>query len=332
MWNVKAYNSTGYRIPTYLVTATNVRLNQESVTFCSGDRNPLTLSYHDGEAASSSQASTSQELTECEASKACLITKPNVKNVICNTWINNYYHFFMDVFPSLYHLCSSETVVYATHTVSLTDFVQECCVLLGVRVPVCIELLHPSHVIPECHYITNTINIRSSDDKIPFFPVWTMREFAKGMAAKGIVKSEKSLGRIYISRKNSRERAIVNDDEVSNLLKKYGFQTVVLEECTVAMQIEMFMHCSIVVAPHGAGSINMCFSDSMRHYVELHDTNYVIHDSCFFQICDMLDIDYTCVHCEAVTHDAKNAHHSQLHLAELEHFEQLIISLLSLCH
>lgn len=73
--------------------------------------------------------------------------------------------------------------------------------------------------------------------------------------------------RIYISRKiNERggKRCILNEDELVEKLKDYGFQKYSLENMSIEEQIELFYDASHVIAPHGAGLTNIIFSKGIN--------------------------------------------------------------------
>ena len=70
--------------------------------------------------------------------------------------------------------------------------------------------------------------------------------------------------RIYISRAKSKRRRILNEKELVAGLAKYGFVSYVLEEMSVEQQISLFYDAEMVVAPHGAGLVNLLFSDKTK--------------------------------------------------------------------
>jgi capsular polysaccharide biosynthesis protein len=70
--------------------------------------------------------------------------------------------------------------------------------------------------------------------------------------------------RIYISRNDSTtglpRRRVGNEEEILPLLEKYGFSWHLLSKYTAEEQIKLFASASVVVAPHGAGLVNMAFA------------------------------------------------------------------------
>ena len=84
--------------------------------------------------------------------------------------------------------------------------------------------------------------------------------------------------KIYISRARDKKRNIVNELEVSELLKSQGFQTVFLEEMSVLEQVAIFANAETIVAPHGSGLTNLVFCSHGTKVIELFAPNYVRTD------------------------------------------------------
>jgi hypothetical protein len=75
--------------------------------------------------------------------------------------------------------------------------------------------------------------------------------------------------RIFVSRKESSFRRILNEDLMSCLTKDFGFVEIVTEKLSVIEQINLFRHAEIVVAPHGAGLTNILYMPEGSVVVEL---------------------------------------------------------------
>ncbi|MCJ8010957.1 glycosyltransferase family 61 protein [Paenibacillus sp. KQZ6P-2] len=96
--------------------------------------------------------------------------------------------------------------------------------------------------------------------------------------------------RIYISRAKSDKRKILNEDQVTGLLDNYGFTTVVLEDLSVAQQIETFSSASVIVAPHGSGLANLAFCHPGTKIIELFARGYT--PVCYWEMSNYLQLDY----------------------------------------
>jgi Glycosyltransferase 61 len=75
--------------------------------------------------------------------------------------------------------------------------------------------------------------------------------------------------RIYISREKARFRKVLNEDDLSALLKNYGFEIWFGEESSLAEQIELFAATKTLVGIHGAGLTNSVFMNADSQVVEL---------------------------------------------------------------
>lgn len=73
--------------------------------------------------------------------------------------------------------------------------------------------------------------------------------------------------RIYISRAQAKHRRVLNEDEIIQYLKNYGFKVVFLEKMSSREQVELLTKVEVIVAPHGAGLANTIFSGKIKMFV-----------------------------------------------------------------
>ena len=67
--------------------------------------------------------------------------------------------------------------------------------------------------------------------------------------------------RVFISRRKALARCITNEDEVMRALAPLGFAAYALEEMGFADQVRLFAQAEFIVAPHGAGLMNLAFAE-----------------------------------------------------------------------
>jgi capsular polysaccharide biosynthesis protein len=97
--------------------------------------------------------------------------------------------------------------------------------------------------------------------------------------------------RIYISRHAAGRRRVVNEDEISPVLTRFGFQTVRMEELPFQDQVKVMSKARYVVSNHGAGLTNMLFMKDGARVLELrHVSDYV--NNCYFVLASALKFDY----------------------------------------
>lgn len=102
--------------------------------------------------------------------------------------------------------------------------------------------------------------------------------------------------RIYVSREDATVRDVRNKDRLQMTLDRYGFDTYVLSELTVAKQVQLFSDADIIVGPHGAGLTNSLYADDVT-VVELLGEQ---KRGAFFRLSRILGHEYIPVDCEQV--------------------------------
>jgi len=63
--------------------------------------------------------------------------------------------------------------------------------------------------------------------------------------------------RIFLSRRDTKFRPVANEDAIAETLAPLGFESYVLTDLSLADQIRLFVGADTIVAPHGAGLVNM---------------------------------------------------------------------------
>ena len=83
--------------------------------------------------------------------------------------------------------------------------------------------------------------------------------------------------RIYVSRTDANHRRILNEPEVLERLRPFGFVAVALEALSFQEQVALFAHAEVIVTPHGSGLTNLIFSRPNTTVVELVSPHYIRH-------------------------------------------------------
>lgn len=107
--------------------------------------------------------------------------------------------------------------------------------------------------------------------------------------------------RIYISRRDTSYRRMVNEDKLEALLTAKRYEIVTLSDMTFADQVNLFRACDEIVAPHGAGLSNLIFCQKGTKVLELTSHAYV--NPCFARIAQVLGLDFT-MHISGITKKA----------------------------
>lgn len=97
--------------------------------------------------------------------------------------------------------------------------------------------------------------------------------------------------RVYVSRSKAEHRRILNEPDLFEALRRFGFEMLVLEELSFQAQADAFRHAEIVVSPHGAGLANLVFCADCRLVVEIFSSGFR-ESSAFAHICRHKGVPY----------------------------------------
>jgi hypothetical protein len=76
--------------------------------------------------------------------------------------------------------------------------------------------------------------------------------------------------KLYIQRKNTKDRMFINETDVQKSLEKLGYQTVSLEDYTIKEQIRMISESEHIVGAHGAGLALTVFCHPSAKVLEIY--------------------------------------------------------------
>ncbi|MDD9269972.1 glycosyltransferase family 61 protein [Paenibacillus sp. GCM10023248] len=174
-----------------------------------------------------------------------------------------YYHWMMDVLPRLHMLkvCGLQPDRYIINGAKLAPFQYETLEALGIPKDKVIESYDGLHLQPRklvLPYFTRGIR-----------PKWAVDFLKQELMVNKQIMPVPGFERLFISRSKARKRMLTNEADIYAYLKPYGFHYVILEDLTVAEQIQLFASAEIIVAPHGAGLTNMVFTPPGAAIIEL---------------------------------------------------------------
>jgi hypothetical protein len=92
------------------------------------------------------------------------------------------------------------------------------------------------------------------------------------------VQPRRGRRRLFLSRDSSRyTRALSNEVEISNILQRFGFDTLHAEHLTLDEQMAVFQESEYIVALHGAGLVQQVFMNSQTaHILEVMPRDYLM--------------------------------------------------------
>lgn len=101
--------------------------------------------------------------------------------------------------------------------------------------------------------------------------------------------SSESPKKIFLSRKNYREtRALLNEDKLVEISKRFGFKDVCLDEHSPQEQLNILSNAEFVVAPHGAALTSLCVCTKGTKVLELFNPN--VGTAAFWFLSNYLDL------------------------------------------
>lgn len=197
-----------------------------------------------------------------------------------------YFHWLYDVLARIHLLRMSGIVVdkYVMNRNIPLPFQEETLAMLGIQSDK-ILFTYPNMNMKARQLIVPSISMHSFLE----YGNWPFRFIRQELYEKQNIRNT-GCDRIYISRSKSDKRKIWNEDQVTDLLSHYGFITVVLEELSVAQQVEIFSSASAIVAPHGSGLANLAFCHPGTKIIEIFAQDYT--PVCYWEMSNYLRLDY----------------------------------------
>ncbi len=240
--------------------------------------------------------------------------------------INNIGHWFLDVLPRLHLLQKSglyDEVDWFLVPSMRYSYQTETLEILGIPRDKIITGEEYPHIKAD-RLIASTAP-RGNHSLVPKWLIDYTRNAFLPVAANDQQQVEEAVDPyLFISRRDSSIRNILNEGELQQVLGQYGFNTILSSKLSISDKIKLFSKAKIVLSPTGAGLISMLFCQPGTKLVEIFNEGFVIEP--FFDIATKLNLDYEYIICKAQGKKATNAKQGQLdHLVvETDKVEQLL--------
>jgi tetratricopeptide (TPR) repeat protein/capsular polysaccharide biosynthesis protein len=200
-----------------------------------------------------------------------------------------YYHWMFDILPRLELLSRSQIKFkeidwFIVNSLS-KPYQQETLNLLGIAPDKIIESDRHSHIQ------ASELIVPSFPGYLDWVPQGTIKFLRETFLPQiNLTQNNHNYSKIYVSRARAKNRQLVNEVEVSQLLAKSGFTTVFLEEMSFLEQVKIFANAKMIVSPHGSGLTNLVFCSHNTQVVELFSPNYIRTD--YWMISQQLDLQH----------------------------------------
>lgn len=207
----------------------------------------------------------------------------------------NYFHWMVETAPKIKQLRNFEQKTGADVTIivpkNAPPFVRETLSLLNWS---------PYKIC------TGDISIYNIQNLIlPSYPGRTESEFdwLRDKILTGVRREQRTEDNVednvYVSREGAISRRVVNEDEVMEVLSKYGFKRYLLENRTLAENVRLFNGANVVVGPHGAGLTDILFAEDCT-LVELFGARL---NKAYENLSETLGVRYEPMYCQAASAD-----------------------------
>ena len=189
---------------------------------------------------------------------------------------DNYFHWLFDVLPRLAILKKSslntKNFKFLFPSLKL-NFQRESLKKMKISYARCLDGGKYKHFSAENIIVTDHPYVKNNNptSSIKNLPLWIIEWLRKQFIEKNY--SKKNISRkIYIDRsdsKFSKNRHIVNENEVKKYLVSVGFKIIILSKLNFISQIHIFNNANIIIGAHGAGFANLVFSKPKTKIIEL---------------------------------------------------------------
>ena len=207
--------------------------------------------------------------------------------VIGTAGANIYYHWMMDILPRIGLLgeyTSIDDIDYFITGYTGNKFQEETIMAAGISP----EKILSSNNNKEFHIEAKMLFVPSFAgilDKPSLYQVNFLRRIFNRF-----ISTKKSFRHIYISRKNSSTRNIVNEKEVLEYLLAMNVEIVYCENISVANQVKIFSEAKMIIGPHGSGFTNLVFCQPGTFVIDIFNTAY--RNPCFYYLANVASLNY----------------------------------------
>lgn len=125
---------------------------------------------------------------------------------------------------------------------------------------------------------------------------------------------------VYISRKKASYRWVLNENQVIEVLKKYGFTIICYEDYPLCEQIEIAYNAQNLISLHGANLTNLFYMQPNTNILEFRKPNAPpgSGNNSFWILADSIGVNYYYLNCEAIDRREGNYFDVTVNVNELE--------------
>lgn len=211
--------------------------------------------------------------------------------------LNNISHWFVDVLPRLHLLRESglyDKIDWFLVPSLRYDYQRETLELLGIPKEKIIAGDKNPHITADT--IIASTAPRGNHTLIPTWLTDYIQSSFMPFADEVNEEPVEEAPYLYISRSDSSIRRVLNEEELIETLKPYGFKTVVSSKLTIKQKIKLFANAKVVMGACGAGLINFIFCKPGTKAIEIFNEGFILEP--FYDIAEKVDLDHRYVICK----------------------------------
>jgi hypothetical protein len=206
--------------------------------------------------------------------------------------ITYYYHWMVDSLPKLFLLKESglfNKVDYFLVPNYSMDYHKETLNYFGIRSDQVISILSDRHIQADSLILTSYTRVDGHH------PQWACDGLYDTFVGSSTPKDSNRL--LYISRADAKQRRVLNETELIERLKPYGFEVYTMSSLSMREKAELLSSARLIVGPHGSGSVNFAFCKPGTKILDLFPDNCVAPFIC--DIADKRGLNYHYLLCES---------------------------------
>ena len=212
-------------------------------------------------------------------------------------WSENYFHWTYQSLAAVLDMLEEGISIDRLIVTPLKKWQRRTLELTGIDLSRCIEIDRKENYQFDMAYYSSFLSKeavhRPSARLITLFDEFATRHCSS-------IRGHR-LKNVYITRVGAAKRSIENEAEVCALVNKFGFEVIQTEKMSIDEQISLFRGVSNVVAPHGAGLVNLLYSQNCQSLTEIFQAD--CSNACMFRICQAKGIQHFTLQAEC----AKNS-------------------------
>ena len=237
------------------------------------------------------------------------------KYMLCfDYWSYGYYHWMCDFLPRLYlvrnEIKKNILLLPENYTMPFVDATLKVFDLKSIfRIP--------ANSYVSCKHLLVPDRATESGENNPDIMI-PIREMLLSYYSKSFKNNYPK--KIYVSRAKARFRKVLNESEVTELVKKYEYEIVFFEEHSFQEQMALAYHADSMIGLHGAGLTNCMFMKPNTNMLELRKHNAQEYFF-YFAIACSFGVNYYYQNCEIASTKVEANHYGDI-LVDINKLEE----------